>query len=390
MTFWDHVDVSPKSSPFKGALALYADLLNSKTPFAGKKIDLYSYEYTASVHDISNFALLRYNNQHSLAGINNSGLNERVLFRQESEIWVSADCGNEFFWKTLLQEPEARLSEIASTQSAGGLIAYAGLFNFSFGHFILECLPRLWLTRKVLENTDSIIYVNVFGGQGQESDPSDWIYKSPNYMPYLTALHMESLVKVVPANGIKGAICKVVAPTISLTQTGLHISDTCRHAWSDINKRMSSNIEHSNPKRIYLSRSKVKSPFLGRQLINEKEVEEVFTRHGFTIISSESLRENHGAADAEHYKHAHLRDAEIIAGTAGSNLLNHVFCRPNCKIVILTNYFVISHQRSGAFTHSLYLADYLDQEILSYVEPSVEPLWKCDTTNLSRFLSQAL
>lgn len=390
MTFWDFVQFKQRPSPFNGNLINIGNKLNSQTPFSSIPIDLSWYEYEPAVLDIKNPVLFRYKSQFSLAGINNAGFHERVLFRDDEHgTLLPVDAGNELYWKTKYAYQDFAALKANETSLFDATIAYAGVFFYSFGHFILENLPRLWLLFANSPCDVKTIFINILEHPNSPSDFDKIIANSPNYKSYLQAIGIDCVARV-PLGGIRAKCAKIAAPTISLTQTGLHISSTSRLAWQQVNQIMSSRAKVTHSKLVYLSRSRVKTPYLGRQLSNEDEVEDLFVQYGFEVISAELLLDLYGTNNSEYCKHAILRDADVVAGTAGSNLINHVFCKPSTKILLLSNWFLISHQRNAAVTHSIYLADYLNQDLRIYLEESTDSIWKCNINKLAAFLEENL
>lgn len=86
------------------------------------------------------------------------------------------------------------------------------------------------------------------------------------------------------------------------------------------------------PKKIYISRSKVK----GRSLINEHEVESFFKSKGFVIIHPQELDISKQISI--------FASAEQIVGAAGSAMHNAVFCSDKAKILMLSSpsWFVVA------------------------------------------------
>ena len=78
-------------------------------------------------------------------------------------------------------------------------------------------------------------------------------------------------------------------------------------------------------RRIVLSRR----GFTQRQLVNEAEIIDALTPHGFEVVHPEQL------SFAEQVQTYH--SADIIVGSASSALINCIFCRPGAKVVALTH-----------------------------------------------------
>ncbi|TXN75945.1 glycosyltransferase family 61 protein [Methylobacterium sp. WL18] len=78
-------------------------------------------------------------------------------------------------------------------------------------------------------------------------------------------------------------------------------------------------------RRIVLSRR----GFTQRQLVNEADIIDALTPHGFEVVHPEQL------SFAEQVQTYH--SADIIVGSASSALINCIFCRPEAKIVALVH-----------------------------------------------------
>ena len=78
-------------------------------------------------------------------------------------------------------------------------------------------------------------------------------------------------------------------------------------------------------RRIILSRR----GFVQRQLLNEVEITETLSRHGFEIVHPERLTFEEQVQL--------FNSADTIVGSASSALINCIFCRPGAKIIALTH-----------------------------------------------------
>jgi capsular polysaccharide biosynthesis protein len=78
------------------------------------------------------------------------------------------------------------------------------------------------------------------------------------------------------------------------------------------------------PNRIYVSRLNSKQ----RSLSNEKQVQEIFVKHGFTPIVFEELSYREGAFI--------FANADVIAGPSGAALARLLFCKPNTSLISLS------------------------------------------------------
>lgn len=182
-----------------------------------------------------------------------------------------------------------------------------------FGHFLIEVLPDLWGFHLV---------------------------KSPKLKLASSVKMSASYLKMLSTLGIfESDIIHISGPTSSdeiympspailrrryIDPIGRDVFDRVR------NLALSSSWQSKD--RIYVSRSKAP----GRGLENEKEVEDVFFRYGFTIIHPQEM------AIEDQIKA--FRDAKMIAGTGGSAMHNAIYSGKDAKVLILATdtWFVLA------------------------------------------------
>ncbi|BAZ44166.1 TPR domain protein [Chondrocystis sp. NIES-4102] len=129
--------------------------------------------------------------------------------------------------------------------------------------------------------------------------------------------------------------------------------------------------QRNDLKRIYISRERAKN----RQLVNESQVNELLTKHGFQTIFLEEMSVLEQVAT--------FANADVIVAPHGSGLTNLVFCSPNTKVVELfspnyvrTDYLMISQQLN--LQHYYLIGRNFDCSSLRnlmYQNPLTEDIW---------------
>jgi capsular polysaccharide biosynthesis protein len=230
----------------------------------------------------------------------------------------------------LVRESMARMSELTITADkvsslrneavpVDGTYLYCGKFWSHYGHFTTETLSSLW--PYFIHNLDpkeiKPLYSALNNGTGIK-------------LPYIgTALHRIGIdpQEVVFAKKpliIERLILPVPSARIhNLGQNYLHPAQD--KAWSAI----SSNSQGPANKKIYLSRKLFKDKDKDkRPLSNEEEIERLFKSQGFEIIYPEQL------SFPEQIEI--MRGSKVIAGPAGSNLLNAVYANAGTDIIVIS------------------------------------------------------
>lgn len=130
------------------------------------------------------------------------------------------------------------------------------------------------------------------------------------------------------------------------------------------------------PKKIYVSRLKLKNK--RRRLLNEIDVENVFASHGFSIIHPQEL---------SFRKQVSLfRNADFIAGPAGSAMYNCAFQKKPRKTLILSSrkFFKLSDVLINTSTEGQ--MNYFIGETVDNLTPGVRADWLVDIKKLKNFL----
>lgn len=209
----------------------------------------------------------------------------------------------------LLTIDEVRSFEEGPTPKVAGEAAFifkAGKNNY--GHLLVEMLPKL------------------------ESLYTAGLYRIPLLVPTLPAAIDTILISVLDWVYGGWPLLRLETPLIQVERL-VYPSPVARHGdckssqVSQFADRVLACIPGSNnvpaTARLYISRRKCAN----RALLNEKEVEETFVRHGFTIFHPE----DHPFADQVRI----FSKATIVAGPVGAALTSIVFAPRTAKVLVL-------------------------------------------------------
>ena len=180
-----------------------------------------------------------------------------------------------------------------SIPSLAGEYIYATPSSY-FGHQLLETLTQSWCFN-TFPNARMIFALR--------HEPEKY------FMDFIKAYNLEKKNFISPAD-----ICiveKLYVPTRAYMH-GHYITETAVEIWKGIRDFYAS-IVPSSPKKIYLSRRY----FDKRKLVNEIEVEKIFSDYGFSIVQMEALSAKEQICM--------IYNATHIAGPIGSAMHNLVF-----------------------------------------------------------------
>jgi capsular polysaccharide biosynthesis protein len=189
----------------------------------------------------------------------------------------------------------------------GDSIFLSGEFSEEYGHFLLEVVSRLW----ILDFIDTSQYTFIMN----PNDNQLW------QLDILKALGIKEKQIVYLGHP---TICERLHIPVQSFVLRKYTSTFAHNIWKRIGDYYDNGV---GPEKIYVSRSKLKNK--RRQLVNEAEVEELFSSHGFHIIHPQEL----SLSDQINY----FRNANIIAGPSGSAMYNCVFQKKSGKKLILTS-----------------------------------------------------
>ena len=193
-------------------------------------------------------------------------------------------------------------------------VIFGGVLIGFFGHFILECLGRMWYILKNREDQRKIVFLLV-------REECEWFYQFFD----LLDIDRERIIILKNPTQFK----KVIVPDESI------------HSWYDYTKEylmpydyIRNKVSKSDVKKLYLTRSKLtltgrsNDEFPGKYICNEQYFENFYLSKGYKVVSPEdfSIKEQMSM----------IAGADEIATTLGS--LSHfaLFCKSGAKFTILT------------------------------------------------------
>jgi capsular polysaccharide biosynthesis protein len=216
------------------------------------------------------------------------------------------------FHHALKRSPEGyRLKDSAEhSHVLPGKYLYLDFQHIShYGHFIADVLPRMWAYFFARDN------LNI-------SDLKVLISRKPE--PFIKELLNFSGLSANDIHEIdKPAQVEELFVATKALQLQDYAAPVLQQVWNTIGFRATSGTD--GPRRIYLSRSR----HAQRMLLNELDVEQMFSAHGFEIVHPEELPVPKQIDLIAH--------AELVAGTSGSNLFTLAFQRNLKSAFIITS-----------------------------------------------------
>ena len=191
-------------------------------------------------------------------------------------------------------------------------VIFGGVLIGLFGHFILECLGRMWYLLKNRSDNRKIIFLLL-----PYTEEKSWFFDFFDLMN----IDRDRIEILQEPTKFK----KIVVPDESI------------HSWYDYTKEYTSiydyirnRVKKSGIKKLYLTRSKItyNEDRKGMYLCNEEYFEQFYKSKGYTVVSPETFSIEEQISMAA--------NADEIVSTLGS--LSHfaLFCKPNTKFTMLT------------------------------------------------------
>lgn len=192
-----------------------------------------------------------------------------------------------------------------------GEVVYIGAFVRHWGHFLYDCVTRLWL---LLEEGFSSCGIVLLPYPGQTIDG--------NYLRFFELFGTDASRILIPSQPVR--IKKILIPEPS------NDSFCHRHTekWGNIFQKVSENARFCPdkiPGKVYFSRTK-----LDRLEFGEERLEAVFRENGFAVFYPEQmcLDDQIGI----------LQCADLIVSTNSSIVLNGLFAGNNLRWVLINKY----------------------------------------------------
>lgn len=213
-------------------------------------------------------------------------------------------------------------------------ILLSGRGRDSYAHWLIDFLPRLWLVDQFSEYDHWPLLIDV------------GLY--PQQLESLQRLNRKDRPLVVLSNDTGYDVARLVVVSDPSAMRRQSYRPFARPSGDDVTVPTEA-LQYlrsgflpdgdSGPvRRLYVSRRR-QTRF--RRLQNEAEVEQVFVAHGFEVVYPELL---------PHAQQVKLfSEADVIAGAAGSNMINTVFSPQGARIIMLAqwnpglNYYFFPH-----------------------------------------------
>lgn len=232
------------------------------------------------------------------------------------EGWIVAPDGtwlpeHSWFGTNGVGDRTTQIEPIKASDLLGSTLALSTEWNENYGHFLLDCLPK----------------INLFQRGGGKMSEIDW-FVVPQYSGkqsmMLQKLGVDPARSVVHSQRAIYRANRLIAPTFPGSRRSVprwaveflrkHFL-TKRHGsleWRFLRRR-------ARPKRrLYVPRATT------RAIANENDLMRLLSRHGFEVFDPGSTREN--TIDA-------FSSAELVIGGHGAGLADIIFCDPGTKII---------------------------------------------------------
>lgn len=183
-----------------------------------------------------------------------------------------------------------------------------------YGHVLLEVIPSLW-ARDLLADKNLKIATS--------------IKLNNSYSAMFNALNIKPDQVLSLTEPLK--VKQLLVPS-KIIQRRKYIDPIAFNIFDRLKKQLSRMSDIICPEKVYISRSKVK----GRELLNENELENLFSEKGFTIIHPQELTI---------YEQVKIfSNAKLIAGVGGSAMHNTVYSAHDSKVLIIcsTGWLVVA------------------------------------------------
>jgi capsular polysaccharide biosynthesis protein len=215
-----------------------------------------------------------------------------------------------------------------------------------FGHLTLEVLSRLWAFKYLeLSNLKFIISARNLGLISALVEPFG--ISSDRLIQFRQPILCKKLI--------------VASQSYVLENSA---SPNALAVWSKVGTHYA---RPNTPEKIYVSRRKWQKQ---RRLVNEEEVEKIFSDRGFCIIYPEEM--------SVPEQISFFRGAKFIAGPSGSGMYNTIYCTPGTKILILISVNFIT--LNDSLIHSLVNleTEYLAGKVIDKERGGMFDNWEID------------
>lgn len=245
----------------------------------------------------------------------------------------------------------------------GRVLNVAFPWGEGFFHFMMEILPTIGLAQEVFGKSAFDKYflrtrvpyqLKIFAQLGINENQLIFSDQTPSILAN-ELVTISNLVPVPPLYEVPSWSCHYVRKRLS--HMGLAINECSE--------------------RVFINRGKGVN---GRTVINEAQVESLLKKYGFETIYPETLDFSNQVSL--------YQNADYIVATAGSALLNIVFCKPGTKILVL-------YQPNNIWQVYQSIAKAMDLEIhslfgeLSPVSAEIDPDWMDIDDNVNYLVNES-
>lgn len=192
-------------------------------------------------------------------------------------------------------------------------VIFGGVLIGHFGHFILECLSRLWY---VLLSPSNSKVLFVLGRWGYKAWFDDFFR--------LMGISKDRIIYVQ-----KPVQCR----SVIVPEQSMYVGTSFTKEYLIPYERIKANVTPGNVKKIYLSRKYIESTkWGGGRNHNEQYFEDFFVAHGFKSIAPEKL--------SLEEQISLILGADEIASSIGTLTHWALFCKPSTKFIMLSRWSV--------------------------------------------------
>ncbi len=221
----------------------------------------------------------------------------------------------------------------------------------SYAHWLIDFLPRLLLFEQCPEYADWPILVDA-GLYPQQIESLRCIAGASRELVAIPAHARCRVDDLVLASDLSGMRMQSYRPYVQAGADGAMVAPEALRFLRE--RLLGLEAECGAPlqgRRLYMSRRR-QTAF--RRLVNEQAVERLFMEYGFELIYPETMSFSEQVAT--------FNEASVVAGAAGSNMIDTIFCNPGTRIVMLAmwhpriNYHFfanIAHQLGHQLVHVL-------------------------------------
>lgn len=190
-------------------------------------------------------------------------------------------------------------------------VIFGGLLATHFGHFLTECLCRLWYVLKNPQLNSKILFVTTLKNGGHRPYTDDFFK--------LMGLDTERIIYVD-----KPVQCRSVTVPEQAQYDWRRLTEEFLLPYQAIKAR----IKPGDTKKLYLTRLGFESKKHGNvHCFNEKYFEDFFAARGFKVVSMEKLKIEEQLSL--------INGADEIAATLGTLTHWAMFCKPGAKFIML-------------------------------------------------------